>query len=59
MRKGKKSPDSMTFLEHLDDLRKRLFYSFLAIIFTIFPAWFFHKQIFARKKRNMSFLLFS
>ncbi len=36
----------MTFLEHLDDLRKRLFYSFLAIIFTIFPAWFFHKQIF-------------
>jgi len=46
MRKGKKSPDSMTFLEHLDDLRKRLFYSFLAIIFTIFPAWFFHKQIF-------------
>lgn len=46
MRKGKKSPDSMTFLEHLDDLRKRLFYSFLAIIFTIFPAWFFHEQIF-------------
>ena len=36
----------MTFLEHLDDLRKRLFYSFLAIIFTIFPAWFFHEQIF-------------
>jgi sec-independent protein translocase protein TatC len=36
----------MTFLEHLDDLRKRLFYSFLAIIFTIIPAWFFHKQIF-------------
>ncbi len=46
MRKGKKYPDSMTFLEHLDDLRKRLFYSFLAIIFTIFPAWFFHEQIF-------------
>lgn len=46
MRKGKKTPDSMTFLEHLDDLRKRLFHSFLAIIFTIFPAWFFHEQIF-------------
>lgn len=46
MRKGKKSPDSMTFLEHLGDLRKRLFHSFLAIIFTIFPAWFFHEQIF-------------
>ena len=36
----------MTFLEHLDDLRKRLFYSFLAVILTIFPAWFFHKHIF-------------
>ena len=36
----------MTFLEHLDDLRKRLFYSFLAIILTIIPAWFFHKQIY-------------
>jgi sec-independent protein translocase protein TatC len=36
----------MTFLEHLDDLRKRLFHSFLAIVFTIFPAWFFHEQIF-------------
>ncbi len=46
MRKGKKSPDSMTFLEHLDDLRKRLFYSFLAIIITAVPAWLFHKQIF-------------
>lgn len=46
MAKAKKSPDKMTFLEHLDDLRKRIFYSFLAIVFTIVPAWLFHKQIF-------------
>ena len=46
MRKGKKYPDSMTFLEHLDDLRKRLFYSFIAIVVTAVPAWMFHKQIF-------------
>ena len=36
----------MTFLEHLDDLRKRLFYSFLAIVFSVIPAWIFHKQIY-------------
>ena len=36
----------MTFLEHLDDLRKRLFYSFLAIVFSVVPAWIFHKQIY-------------
>jgi sec-independent protein translocase protein TatC len=46
MRKGKKSPDSMTFLEHLDDLRKRLFYSFIAVVLAVIPAWIFHKQIF-------------
>lgn len=46
MRKGKKPPDSMTFLEHLEDLRKRLFYSFIAVILSIIPAWFFSKKIF-------------
>ncbi len=46
MRKAKKSPDSMTFLEHLDDLRKRLFYSFLAVVIAVIPAWFFHKQLY-------------
>lgn len=45
MRKRKKSPDSMTFLEHLDDLRKRIFYSFIAIIIAVVPAWIFHEQI--------------
>jgi len=46
MRKAKKSPDSMTFLEHLEDLRKRLFYSFLAVVISVIPAWFFHKQLY-------------
>lgn len=36
----------MTFLEHLEDLRKRIFYSFLAVVISVIPAWFFHKQIF-------------
>jgi sec-independent protein translocase protein TatC len=46
MRKAKKSPDEMTFLEHLEDLRKRLFYSFIAIFVGIIPAWFFHKDLY-------------
>jgi sec-independent protein translocase protein TatC len=36
----------MTFLEHLEDLRKRLFYSFIALFAGLVPAWFFHKQLF-------------
>ena len=43
MRKGRKSPDRMTFLEHLEDLRKRIFYSFIAVIGAVIPAWFFSK----------------
>jgi sec-independent protein translocase protein TatC len=46
MRKGKKSPDEMTFLEHLEDLRKRIFYSFIAVIIAVIPAWFFSKEIY-------------
>ncbi len=46
MTKGKKSPDSMTFLEHLADLRKRLFYSFLALFVGVIPAWVFSKDLF-------------
>ncbi len=46
MGKVKKSPDEMTFLEHLEDLRKRLWYSFVAIFVVLIPAWFFSKQIF-------------
>jgi sec-independent protein translocase protein TatC len=46
MGKVKKSPDEMTFLEHLEDLRKRLWYSFVAIFVVLIPAWFFSKQVF-------------
>ena len=46
MRKGKKTPDRMTFLEHLEDLRKRIFYSFIVIVLAVIPAWFFSKKIF-------------
>ncbi len=44
--KGRKSPDEMTFLEHLEDLRKRLFYSAIALIAGFFPCWMFREKIF-------------
>ncbi len=46
MRKGRKSPDRMTFLEHLEELRKRIFYSFIAIVVAVIPAWMFSKEVF-------------
>jgi len=46
MGKAKKSPDEMTFLEHLEDLRKRLFYSFIAIIVGLIPCWVFAKPMY-------------
>lgn len=46
MSAGKKVPDSMTFLEHLSDLRKRLFYSFIALFIGVIPAWVFSKDLF-------------
>ena len=45
--KGKKSPDEMTFLEHLEDLRKRLFYSFVALFIGFIPGWIFSKELYA------------
>lgn len=36
----------MTFLEHLSDLRKRIFYSFIALIIGVIPAWVFSKDLF-------------
>jgi sec-independent protein translocase protein TatC len=36
----------MTFLEHLEDLRKRLFYSFIAILVAVIPAWTFSRQLY-------------
>jgi len=46
MRKAPKSPDEMTFLEHLEDLRKRLWYSFVVIFVAVIPAWVFSQDIF-------------
>ncbi len=46
MRKDRKSPDEMTFLEHLEDLRKRLWYSFVALFIAVIPCWVFSKQVF-------------
>jgi sec-independent protein translocase protein TatC len=36
----------MTFLEHLEDLRKRLFYSAIALIVGFFPCWMFREKFF-------------
>jgi len=46
MKKRKKSPDEMTFLEHLEDLRKRIFYSAVFIVIAVIPAWIFSKDLF-------------
>jgi sec-independent protein translocase protein TatC len=46
MRKAKKSPDEMTFLEHLDDLRKRLFLALLSVFVAIIPAYVFSKDVY-------------
>ena len=36
----------MTFLEHLEELRKRIFWSFVALFGAVIPAWFFSKDIY-------------
>lgn len=36
----------MTFLEHLEDLRKRIFHSVIAVVVAVIPAWIFSKQLF-------------
>lgn len=46
MGKAKKSPDEMTFLEHLEDLRKRLWYSFVALFIAVIPSWMFSQDVF-------------
>ncbi len=54
MGKAKKSPDEMTFLEHLEDLRKRLWYSFVAIFVAVIPAWVFSKEIYGILSRPVT-----
>jgi len=46
MRKGRKSPDEMTFLEHLEDLRKRLLNSIIALLVVVIPCWAFSPEIY-------------
>jgi len=46
MGKIRKSPDEMSFLEHLEDLRTRLFRSFLSIFVAVIPAYVFSQDIF-------------
>ena len=46
MGKIRKSPDEMSFLEHLEDLRTRLFRSFLSIFVAVIPAYIFSQDIF-------------
>ena len=46
MRKGKKSPDEMTFLEHLEDLRKRILYSLIALVIAAIPGFIYASDIF-------------
>jgi sec-independent protein translocase protein TatC len=36
----------MTFLEHLEELRKRIFWSFAILICAVIPAWFFSKDLY-------------
>ncbi len=46
MRKGRKSPDEMTFLEHLEDLRKRLFRAIIGLFVAVIPCWVFSAEIY-------------
>lgn len=54
MGKVRKSPDEMTFLEHLEDLRKRLWYAFLALLVGVVPGWIFSKQLYALLARPVT-----
>ena len=47
----------MTFLEHLEDLRKRLFYSAIAIVGGFIPCWIFSKQFYAILARPVTLYL--
>ena len=37
----------MTFLDHLEELRRRIIYSFLYVVGGFAVCWWFHEQIFA------------
>ena len=44
----------MTFLEHLEDLRKRIFISFLVILGGVIPGWFLSKPLYAILSRPLT-----
>jgi len=54
MRTARKPPDEMTFLEHLEDLRKRLFWSVISLFVAIIPAYAFSKPIFTFLSRPVT-----
>jgi len=54
MGKIRKSPDEMTFLEHLEDLRTRLFRAFISIFVAIIPAYIFSKDIYTFLSRPVT-----
>ncbi len=44
--KGKKDPNSLTFWEHLEELRKRIFYSIIIVLIGFLVSWAFAKKIY-------------
>lgn len=46
MRKERKNPNEMSFFEHLAELRKRIFYSFIALILAFGVSWNFSRDIY-------------
>lgn len=55
---GKKShPDQMSFLEHLEELRHRLFVSVLSILAAFIVCWIYSKQIFGFLARPVTMFL--
>ncbi|MEW6457129.1 MAG: twin-arginine translocase subunit TatC [Acidobacteriota bacterium] len=44
--KRKKSPNEMSFLEHLGELRKRIIYSVSFLVIMFFASWGFSKEIY-------------
>jgi len=54
MGKIRKSPDEMTFLEHLEDLRTRLFRAVLSLFLAVIPAYVFSQEIFQFLSRPLT-----
>lgn len=46
MEKKRRRNDDLSFLEHLEELRKRIFYSLISIVVIFFGNWFIAKDLF-------------